>query len=105
MRDGICVVLCYGRASKNKQTKKVTSPMKSLLTITLSAVVALAAYPLSAETINIGRSDVELIVPDSYSQDSKTPLVVLLHGYTSSGARQESYMKFGELVNEFNNTG
>jgi len=75
--------------------------MKSLLTITLAMLVTVAAHPLRAATINVGRSDVLLTVPAGYGEGDATPLVVLLHGYTSSGARQESYMKFGKLVDEF----
>lgn len=75
--------------------------MKSLLTITLAMLVTLAAHPLRGATINVGRSDVPLTVPAGYAEGDATPLVVLLHGYTSSGARQESYMKFGKLVDEF----
>jgi polyhydroxybutyrate depolymerase len=33
-------------------------------------------------------------VPSSYSKDTSLPLVVLLHGYGSTGVQQESYMKF-----------
>ena len=85
------------------ESKKILSelPMKNLLTITL-ALVAITAYPANAATINIGRSDVELTVPEGYSEGSGVPLVVLLHGYTSSGARQERYMKFSKLVDEYN---
>lgn len=35
-----------------------------------------------------------LHVPDSYDPAKPVPLLVLLHGYTASGAQQESYLKF-----------
>ena len=57
---------------------------------------------VQAATINTSRSDVELKVPEIYSTDNPRPLVLLLHGYTSSGAGQDSYMKFSALVNEYN---
>ena len=66
------------------------------------ALCLIAAFSVTnAQTINTGRSDVELKVPDSYAKGTPLPLVVLLHGYTSSGAGQEMYMKFSELVNEY----
>lgn len=37
-------------------------------------------------------------VPSSYSKNSSVPLVVLLHGYGSTGAGQESYMKFKSVA-------
>lgn len=37
-------------------------------------------------------------IPSSYSKDSSIPLVVLLHGYGSTGAQQESYMKFESVA-------
>ena len=64
--------------------------------------VAIMAFPSFAETINIGRSEVQLVTPSGYSASIKTPLVILLHGYTSSGAAQESYLKFSELTDEYN---
>ena len=64
----------------------------------LVALMAIGAGAVSAQTVDAGRGELALRVPFDYSQDTPTPLVVLLHGYGSSGARQESYMKFGELV-------
>lgn len=37
-------------------------------------------------------------VPSSYSKNSSVPLVVLLHGYGSSGAQLDSYMKFQSVA-------
>jgi polyhydroxybutyrate depolymerase len=37
-------------------------------------------------------------IPSSYSRNSSIPLVVLLHGYGSTGAQQESYMKFESVA-------
>ena len=37
-------------------------------------------------------------IPSSYSKDTSLPLVVLLHGYGSTGAQQESYMKFESVA-------
>ena len=64
----------------------------------LVALMAIGAGAVSAQTVDAGRGELALRVPSDYSQDTPTPLVVLLHGYGSSGVRQESYMKFGKLV-------
>lgn len=52
----------------------------------------------SAQSIDLGRGRLDVTVPASYTIDEPMPLVVLLHGYGSSGERQNAYMKFGELV-------
>jgi len=75
--------------------------MKTVLTIALTAVLQFASMPSIAETINVGRSDVRLMVPEGYNEAKPAPLVVLLHGYKASGMMQELYMLFGKLVNEY----
>lgn len=62
---------------------------------------SLTALGSAAQVIDGGRGEVPLRIPAGYSADKPTPLVVLLHGYTSSGAQQEGYMKFGELSDEY----
>ncbi|MFT5134779.1 MAG: polyhydroxybutyrate depolymerase [Gammaproteobacteria bacterium] len=62
------------------------------------ALLTIICIPAMAETINAGRSDVQLFVPAGYSGVTKTPLVILLHGYTGSGSSIENYLGFGELV-------
>jgi polyhydroxybutyrate depolymerase len=39
-------------------------------------------------------------VPSSYSSKSSVPLVVLLHGYGSSGKQQETYMNFSAVAEQ-----
>lgn len=66
--------------------------------------IALVAVPFSfsePESIDAGRGPVPLHVPTNYDADTPAPLVVLLHGYTSSGKQQEKYMKFGALVDTY----
>ena len=55
----------------------------------------------SSTTINTGRSDVVVKMPTDYSSQRPLPLVLLLHGYTSSGVNQDEYMKFSALVDEY----
>ena len=52
----------------------------------------------AAQTVDAGRGELPIRVPAGYDSASPVPLVVLLHGYTSSGAEQDAYMKFVELV-------
>lgn len=45
-----------------------------------------------------GDRPVEVFVPSSYKEGTPAPLVILLHGYTSSGAGQEAYFKMQPLA-------
>ncbi|MCB1664306.1 MAG: alpha/beta hydrolase fold domain-containing protein [Pseudomonadales bacterium] len=83
-----------------KNTRKSTG----LALFAALALSLIAAGPVFAETrtsIDAGRGDVPLFVPDSYSAEQESPLIVLLHGYASSGSRQEDYMKFSALVDRY----
>ena len=53
---------------------------------------AASAGPVTAE---VDGRPFTLSVPGSYRADTPAPLVVLLHGYTSSAAEQELYFKLG----------
>lgn len=61
----------------------------------------LFASVLQAQSIDLGRGELPLKVPANYDAGTPTPLVVLLHGYTSSGASQDSYMGFSDLVDSY----
>lgn len=73
----------------------------------LSVILIYAAFlsaPASAEDrlhIDAGRGDVPLVLPSSYDSAYVTPLIVLLHGYGSSGAGQDAYMKFSALADRY----
>ena len=58
-----------------------------------SAAIAPAAAGPDTETMQVGSRPVTLRVPTGYKQGTPAPLIVLLHGYTSSGRGQESYLK------------
>ncbi len=68
-----------------------------------STLATLAAAPASADDfeIDLGRGTVLVEEPGSYDPGTPTPLVVLLHGYGSSGQGQEDYLHFGPLAEEF----
>jgi polyhydroxybutyrate depolymerase len=53
-------------------------------------------------TVPLGDRPFTLHVPDSYDPGTPAPLVISLHGYTSSGADQETYLK---LTPESNRRG
>ena len=75
--------------------------MRTFVSLALIALVPVLFNFAAAESIDAGRGPVPLHVPANYDKDSPAPLVVLLHGYTSSGKQQESYMKFGELADTY----
>ena len=62
-------------------------------------ILMVGSIETSAQTVDAGRGDIPLIVPTDYDDQTAVPLLVLLHGYSFTGNRQEDYMKFGELVN------
>lgn len=73
--------------------------MKKLF-ITLLALTCLG--PLAnGQSVDLGRGELPLTVPQSYDGDTPLPLIVLLHGYTSSGQRQDRYMGFSELADDY----
>ncbi len=51
--------------------------------------------------IDAGRGEIPLIVPASYQEGQGAPLIVLLHGYGSSGSRQDAYMKISNLADQY----
>ena len=69
----------------------------------LLLVTALFATPevAGAQSIDAGRGDVSLTVPASYSGGGATPLIVLLHGFGSSGQGQDEYMKLSALADTY----
>ncbi len=72
--------------------------IKTLLTI---AALVLFSASLSAQSIDLGRGELPLTVPSNYDADTPNPLIVLLHGYTSSGAGQDSYMGFSKIADHY----
>jgi polyhydroxybutyrate depolymerase len=70
---------------------------------TLLAVTALVVFSASvgAQSIDLGRGELPVTVPANYDADTPAPLIVLLHGYTSSGAGQDSYMGFSAIADTY----
>lgn len=69
-----------------------------ILLVSFFSVTALAQNSLS---IDAGRGAVPLFVPADYGSNSPAPLIVLLHGYGSSGLQQNGYMRISELVDRY----
>lgn len=68
----------------------------------LSALLGLTVLTQSlAQDIDFGRGDVLVKVPESYSASEAHPLIILLHGYTSSGRSQDSYFQVSDLADDY----
>ena len=55
----------------------------------------------SAQSIDLGRGELPVTVPAGYDPAEPTPLIVLLHGYTSSGARVDQYMGLSAIADDY----
>lgn len=75
--------------------------LPSLSGIIALLLVAVPAWSSSKTTINIGRSDVSVTIPEDYSRHTAVPLIVILHGYTGNSDNHDRYMKFRSLVDEY----
>lgn len=70
----------------------------------MAAALALAVASLSpaaAQTIDAGRGPVPLTVPAGYDAAVPTPLIVSLHGYSSSGAAHDRAWRIGALADDY----
>src|SRR5690242_15379955 len=57
--------------------------------------VAAPAMPSKGTaSVHPGERRVTVHIPETYHAGRPVPLVLLLHGYSSTGAQQESYLKF-----------
>lgn len=74
-----------------------------LLGLTVAAAMLAAAARSEAydtTTIDLGRGPVNVHVPAGYRPETPVALVMLLHGYTSTGGYHEAYLGFLPLVDE-----
>jgi len=63
--------------------------------------LAVAGAPARADVyVDAGRGPVLVNVPPSYDPNTPTPLILALHGYSSSGTAFESYLNFTPLSDE-----
>jgi polyhydroxybutyrate depolymerase len=78
--------------------------MLSRLIASLSGLLLTAPLALTCSgdfTVDLGRGPVTVHVPDIYQAGTAAPLIVLLHGYSGSGAWQEFYMGFRPYQEEY----
>lgn len=52
-------------------------------------------------SINAGRGEVSVYIPDSYTPDTPTPLIILLHGYMNNGDDVENYIQLAQFVDSY----
>lgn len=94
---------CHDLASASRSFAKVLKP--AALFLAFAATLATWAAPSAALGgdlfLNLGRGPVRIYIPSTYNPETPAPLVILLHGYGSSGAGQESYMRFAPLSEEY----
>ncbi len=55
----------------------------------------------AGNSIDAGRGPITVHVPASYDGSTPTPVVILLHGFTSDGPTVENWMQFANLVDEY----
>ena len=72
--------------------RRTCSMLVTLLFLTTTA---------AAQTINAGRGDLPVHVPSGYDSSAPAPLILLLHGYTASGAQQDAYFNLSGLVDDY----
>lgn len=77
-----------------------TKPLTAFLILILCSFGS-AASAQNRTVIDAGRGDIPLIVPNTYNNELSAPLIVLLHGYGSSGAGQDGYLKFSALADRY----
>ena len=87
-------------------TRAATATLTAILVCLVTACGSDAPPPIAPDTnsppapvrgvstIDLGGRQFTIHVPGSYDPAKPAPLVILLHGYTASGARQEMYLKF-----------
>ena len=75
--------------------------MRTPCWILAGAVLAAGPGAVTAQTVDAGRGALPLHVPSSYDPATPAPLIVLLHGYTSSGAGQDTYMQVSALKDAY----
>lgn len=66
----------------------------------MSVVDMSGTYPPVTEDPLGGTRPATIVVPEGFDNTEEVPLVILLHGYTATGALQDSYFKLSGLVDD-----
>ncbi len=75
--------------------------MRTMSYVVLAVALLAGRGVVAAQTIDAGRGEIPVTVPSSYSPDAPAPLIVLLHGYSFTGARQDEYLKISPLADDY----
>ena len=67
----------------------------------MAVLVMIGPGAASAQTVDAGRGELPVHVPSGYDAAAPAPLIVLLHGYTSSGEGQDTYMQVSALKDAY----
>lgn len=76
------------------------NPTVSFALLTLIASLAASSAQAGELTVDVGRGPVTVFLPSSYDPEVPTPLLLLLHGYSGTGAGQEAYMRFKPVADD-----
>lgn len=80
------------------------APMIRRIRLLLSIALMVLAGPLWSSTVSfldIGNGNIPVVVPDDYDSEVAVPLIVMLHGYGSSGNEVEGFLGFTELTDTY----
>jgi polyhydroxybutyrate depolymerase len=69
----------------------------ALLALGLTVALAPAHNQI---VVNAGRGPITVYIPDSYDPGTPLPAILMLHGYTSSGASMEAWLQFLAVIDE-----
>ena len=75
--------------------------MQKIRTFIAATVLVIFSANLGAQSIDLGRGELPVTVPANYNIGTPTPLIILLHAYTSSGALQDFYMGFSAIADKY----
>ncbi len=75
--------------------------MNRITQLTLLLCALLPTTWSAAQTVDFGRGPVLVSAPEDYRNATDMPLIVLLHGYTSSGESITDYWGLGGLVEDY----
>jgi polyhydroxybutyrate depolymerase len=69
--------------------------------IALFILLALLSPFSMGQSIDLGRGELPVTVPDDYNENVPTPLIVALHGYTGSGEGTDRYMGLSAIADDY----
>ncbi len=75
-----------------------TPSVRSLATVLTVLAATDTAVRAGEAVIDLGRGPVVVHIPSSYDPSVPAPLLLLLHGYSATGAVQEAYMQFAPVA-------